>query len=175
VTHSRSSEEQVEDFTIRPAVRSDAAQMAAIYNQAVLHSTATFDTEPESVEARETSLDEHTAPQHPVLVAEREGRILGWASLSRYSTRCAYETTVEASTYIDESETDRGVGTALSEALLDAGLAGGVHAVLLRICTENAASLAMSRKLGFFEIGVMREVGVKFGRTLDVMWLEKLL
>lgn len=165
----------MEDVLIRPAVRGDAAAMAAIYNQAVLRSTATFDTEPETVEARERWLGEHTAPQHPVLVAERDGRVVGWASLSRYSARCAYVATVEASAYIDEAETGRGLGTALSAALLEAGRAGGVHAVLARICTENTASLAMSRKLGFFEVGVLREVGAKFGRTLDVMMLEKLL
>jgi phosphinothricin acetyltransferase len=110
-----------------------------------------------------------------VLVAERDGRVVGWASLSRYSTRCAYDATVEASAYIDENETGRGLGTALSEAVMEAGRAGGVHAIVSRICTENAASLAMARKLGFFEIGVMREVGAKFGRSLDVMWLEKIL
>jgi L-amino acid N-acyltransferase YncA len=165
----------VKDALIRRAVRADAAAMATIYNQAVLRSTATFDTESETAEDREHWLGEHTAPQHPVLVAERDGRVVGWASLSRYSSRCAYETTVEASAYIDEAETGQGLGTALSEALLEAGRAGGVHAVLARICTENAASLAMSRKLGFFEVGVMREVGTKFGRSLDVMMLEKLL
>lgn len=149
--------------------------MADIYNQAVATSTATFDTVPETAEHRREWLEEHTAPQHPVLVAERDGRVVGWASLSRYSTRCAYEATVEASTYIDSEETGRGLGTKLSEALMEAGRAGGVHAVLARICTENVASLAMTRKLGFFEIGVMREVGVKFGRALDVMWLEKIL
>jgi phosphinothricin acetyltransferase len=101
--------------------------------------------------------------------------VIGWAALSRYSTRCAYDATVEASAYIDENETRRGLGTALSEALLEAGRAGGVHAVVSRICTENAASLAMARKLGFFEVGVMREVGVKFGRSLDVMWMEMIL
>lgn len=163
------------DITIRPAVREDASAMAEIYNQAVARSTATFDTEPETVEDRERWLEEHTAPQHPVLVAVRDDRVVGWASLSRYSSRCAYVATVEASAYIDENETGRGLGTALSEALLEAGRAGGVHAVLARICTENTASLAMSRKLGFFEVGVLREVGVKFGRSLDVMMLEKLL
>jgi L-amino acid N-acyltransferase YncA len=59
--------------------------------------------------------------------------------------------------------------------VLEAGRAGGAHAVVSRICTENAASLAMAQKLGFFEVGVMREVGVKFGRSLDVMWMEKIL
>ena len=149
--------------------------MSEIYNQAIATSTATFDTVPETAEHRLAWLEEHTAPQHPVLVAERDGRVVGWASLSRYSTRCAYEATVEASTYIDSEETGRGLGTKLSEALFETGREGGVHAVLARICTENLASLAMTRKLGFFEIGIMREVGVKFGRSLDVMWLERIL
>ena len=165
----------MKDILIRPAARADAPAMAEIYNQAVARSTATFDTEPESVEAREAWLDEHTAPQHPVLVAVRDAQVIGWASLSRYSSRCAYTATVEASAYIDERETGHGLGTALSAALLEAGRAGGVHAVLARICTENTASLAMSRKLGFFDVGVLREVGVKFGRSLDVMMLEKLV
>lgn len=163
------------DILIRPAVAEDAAAIAGIYNQAVTNSTATFDTAPESVEERALWLAAHTAPQHPVLVAELDGTVVGWASLSRYSDRCAYEATVEVSTYIDEAARRRGVGTALTAAVLEAGRAGGVHAVLSRICTENEASLRMARALGFFEVGVMREVGVKFGRTLDVMLLEKIL
>lgn len=165
----------MDDTVIRPATPADAAAIAAIYNQAVATSTATFDTAPVTPEERRGWLAEHTAPQHPVLVAERGGRVVGWASLSRYSTRLAYVATVEASTYIDEDETGHGLGTALTEAVLEAGRAGGVHAVISRICTENTISLAMARKLGFFEVGVMREVGVKFGRSLDVMWLERLL
>lgn len=165
----------MDDVIIRPAMPRDAEAMAVIYNQAVAGSTATFDTEPVTGAERRSWLAEHTSSLHPVLVAEREGRVVGWASLSRYSSRPAYEATVEASTYLDAREAGHGLGTVLTEALLDAGRAGGVHAVIARICTENAASLAMSRSLGFFEVGVMREVGVKFGRTLDVMWLEKLL
>jgi phosphinothricin acetyltransferase len=165
----------LEDIRIRPATSEDAAAIAAIYNQAVVGSTATFDTTPESVEEREMWLLAHTAPQHPVIVAERDEKVVGWASLSSYSARCAYEATVEVSAYIDEAARGRGIGTALMEAVLDAGRAGGVHAVLSRICTENAASLKMAERLGFFEVGVMREVGVKFGRRLDVMMLEKLL
>lgn len=165
----------MEDVVIRRATKADAGAIAQIYNQAVAGSTATFDTCPETAEDREAWLDEHTAPQHPVLVAERDGRVIGWASLSRYSTRCAYDATVEASTYLDEAETGRGLGTVLTEALFEAGREGGVHAVIARICTENTASIAMSHRLGFFDVGVMREVGMKFGRSLDVLWMEKLL
>ena len=163
------------DIMVRPAVRSDAAAIADIYNQAVLRSVATFDTVPETVEARERWLDEHSSPRHPVLVAEADGRVVGWASLSSWSNRCAYETTVEISTYIDEGWRGKGLGPMLSRAVLEAGAAAGVHSVLSRICTENEASLGMARSLGFREVGVLHEVGRKFDRSLDVMMLEKLL
>ena len=165
----------VDDTLIRPATRADAAVIAAIYNHAVEHTTATFDTEPQSVEAREAWLDEHARPQHPVLVAETRGRVVGWSSLSSYSTRCAYVATTEISTYVDEAFQGRRLGPRLTEAVLAAGKAGGVHAVLSRICTENERSIRMAKSAGFLEVGVLREVGVKFGRTLDVLMLEKLL
>ncbi|MDO8915312.1 MAG: N-acetyltransferase family protein [Coriobacteriia bacterium] len=160
---------------IRPAVPADAADISRIYNQAVLNTTATFDTEPETVGARERWLAAHADPGHPVLVATLGGAIVGWASLSTWSDRCAYAASVEASTYVDETMLGRGIGTALSAAVLEAGRAAGVHAVLSRICTENEASIRMSKKLGFVEVGVLHEVGRKFDRWLDVMMLEKLL
>jgi L-amino acid N-acyltransferase YncA len=165
----------VDDILIRPATRGDAAAIAAIYNQAVAHTTATFDTQPESADARAAWLGEHTRPQHPVLVAEIDGRVAGWSSLSSYSTRCAYDATVEISTYVDEGLQGRGLGPRLTEAVLEAGRRGGAHAVLSRICTENERSIRMARKAGFVEVGVLREVGVKFGRTLDVLMLERIL
>jgi L-amino acid N-acyltransferase YncA len=165
----------VTEATIRPATFADAADIARIYNQAVEHSTATFDTEPQPAQARLAWLERHADARHPVLVAELGGAIVGWASLSSWSDRCAYAASVEASTYIDEAFVGRGLGRRLSEAVLEAGRAAGVHAVLARICTENAASIAMSERLGFTKVGVLHEVGWKFGRWLDVMMLEKLL
>lgn len=164
------------EWRIRRAEPGDVTAIADIYNQSVLRSTATFDTEPVTVESRAAWLEEHSAPRHPVLVAEdAEGRLVGWASLSAWSGRCAYAATVEASTYVDEAFTGRGVGAALSEATLEIGAREGVHAVLARMCTENEASIAMSKSLGFVEVGVMHEVGCKFGRMLDVAIMEKLL
>jgi L-amino acid N-acyltransferase len=160
---------------IRPAAPADAAEMARIYNDAVLNSTATFDTQPESVEARIAWLERHATPRHPALIAELDGRVIGWGALSEISDRCAYEATAETSVYIHAGFTGRGIGRALSEALLDAGRRGGVHSVIARVCTENVASLAMCASLGFTEVGVMHEVGYKFGRYLDVATFELLL
>jgi L-amino acid N-acyltransferase YncA len=165
----------VTEPTIRHAVAADAAAISRIYNQAVLNTTATFDTEPEDVETRERWLAAHADPRHPVLVVEVDGEVVGWASLSTWSDRCAYAASVESSAYVDEAWAGKRIGTRLSEAVLEAGRAAGVHAILARICTENTASLAMAKRLGFTEVGVLHEVGWKFGRWLDVAMLEKLL
>jgi phosphinothricin acetyltransferase len=162
------------DFDIRAARTDDAERISAIYNEAVLSSTATFDTTPETAAERLVWLAQHDAPRWPVLVAVEGGAILGWGSLSRYSDRCAYEGTAEISTYVTGGHTGRGIGTTLARTLLEAGAKNGIHAVVARICTENASSLAMAERLGFERVGVLREVGRKFERWLDVAILERL-
>jgi L-amino acid N-acyltransferase len=161
-------------LAIRDAGAADAAAIADIYNQAVLHSTATFDTVAQSADERAAWLASHGAA-HPVLVADEGGRVLGWGSLSRYSDRPAYEHTVEVSTYVDETARGRGIGGALATALLQRAAGAGMHVVLARICAENDVSLGMYDRLGFERVGVLREVGEKFGRLLDVVILQKLL
>jgi L-amino acid N-acyltransferase YncA len=160
---------------IRLARSADAADMTRIYNQAVMRSTATFDTREQTTEQRLGWLEDHgDDPRHPVIVAEEEGRVVGWGSLSAWSPRAAYDATVEVSTYIAEEARGRGVGPALSGALLEMGEAAGVHAFIARITATNAPSLKMTKRLGFVEVGRLYEVGVKFGETLDIVMLEKL-
>ncbi|MDO9556116.1 MAG: N-acetyltransferase family protein [Coriobacteriia bacterium] len=156
---------------IRPAKPEDADAIARIYNQAVLHSTATFDQEPKSAEDRRKWLTSH-GPRHPVLVLVEDGAVVGWGSLTQYSDRRAYDGTVEISTYIDEGFLGRRLGTALAQALIELAPSLGIHVILSRICTENTASLAMAARLGFTQVGVMHEVGRKFDRQLDVALLE---
>ena len=152
---------------IRPATIEDAAAVAAIYNQAVTGTTASFDIESKSVEDRETWISDRGA-RHPVLVAETHGAVVAWGALSRYSERPAYDRTVEISVYVDAAHHGRGLGHAMSLALLDAAAAADLHVILARICTENVVSIAMVRNLGFTPAGVMHQVGRKFGRWLDV-------
>jgi L-amino acid N-acyltransferase YncA len=160
---------------IRPANDADAGDMARIYNQAVTGSTATFDMQVQTTEARLSWLAEHRdGPRHPVLVAVEDGRVVGWGSLSAWSPRAAYDATVEVSTYIDQAARGHGVGPALSGALLAAGEAAGVHAFIARITATNEPSIKMVTRLGFVEVGRLYEVGVKFGETLDIVLLEKL-
>lgn len=156
---------------IRPATTADVPAITAIYNHAVLNSTASFDMEPKSIQDRRLWL-EARLPQHPVLVADEDRVVVGWGALSPYSERPAYARTAEISVYVDETHQLRGLGRSLTVALLQTAAHVGLHSILARICTENGGSIAMVRSLGFTEAGTMREVGCKFGRWLDVATWE---
>jgi L-amino acid N-acyltransferase YncA len=157
--------------TIRPARREDCAAMVAIYNHYVAHDTCTYATEPEAVEARQAWFDQH-GPAHPVLVAEAEGQVVGWASLSPYNLRAGYRMTVEDSIYLQPGWRGQGLGGALLRRLVDSARASGHHAIVACISAEQEASVALHRRLGFEDAGRLREVGHKFGRWLDVVNMQ---
>lgn len=161
-------------WTIRPAEPGDAGPIAAIYNEAVRTTVATFDTTPRSREAQRQWLADH-AGRLPVLVAEREGTILGWASLSAWSDRRAYDGTAEVSFYVRRDHQGRGIGRRLLEELIrDAGTRG-LHTLVSRIADANPVSTHLHRSLGFRSIGVMREVGFKFDRWVDVELFQRMI
>jgi L-amino acid N-acyltransferase len=158
-------------LTIRKAEIRDLRTIVEIYNQAVLHTTATFDTATKTVEEQRVWFDKH-GPKFPILVAEEDKSVLGWASMTEWSDRCAYSLTAEASIYISEAHQGKGLGRKLSEAILKAGREAGLHTAIVRIAEGNDASVKLAESLGFKEIGVMREVGKKFSRLLDVTMMQ---
>src|SRR4051812_38569976 len=99
-------------LNIRPAVESDQQAIMDIYNESVLHNTATFDTEARTFEKQLAWFKNHKN-NHPVLVGEKEGKVVGWASLSPWSDRCAYDTTVEVSVYVHKDFRKQGIGSQL--------------------------------------------------------------
>jgi L-amino acid N-acyltransferase YncA len=156
---------------VRRAREADAGPILAIYNDAVATTVATFDTEPRSMESQRTWLGEHERP-YVSLVAESAGQVVGWGSLSRWSDRKAYAETAEVSVYVEAAARGRGVGGRLLTELISEGGRSGFHTVLARIADGNRASLAMHQTAGFRPVGVMREVGFKFGRRIDVHLLQ---
>jgi L-amino acid N-acyltransferase len=158
--------------TTRSATARDAEVIAEIYNAAVTTSTATFDLEPVSAESRAEWLAEHD-DTHPVLIAERDGEVVAWGSLSSVSDRAAWDATVEISTYVAPAHIGTGLGTLLGVELLERASELGHHVVISRVCAENTASIHLTERLGFSHVGVMHEVGRKFGRWLDVVIMEK--
>jgi len=158
-------------LNIRPATQNDLGQITEIYNDAIEKTTATFDTEPKTLEQQESWFASHDAG-HPVFVAEEEGLVLAWASLSQWSDRCAYSQTAEISLYVKEEYRQKGIGKQLMEATIQAGKEAGLHTVIARIAGSNKISADLCQSFGFRYIGTMREVGKKFGNLLDVHLMQ---
>ncbi|REJ82868.1 MAG: N-acetyltransferase [Bacteroidetes bacterium] len=156
---------------IRAATEADLKAILDIYNDAVLNTTATFDTEPRSMQKQIEWFRNHKE-KHPVLVAELDGMIAGWASLSPWSDRCAYDTTVEVSVYIHSAHRSKGLGTMLLKIVTLKGGEKGNHTVISRITQGNETSIHIHEKLGYRHIGIMKEVGYKFGHFLDVHMMQ---
>lgn len=164
----------MDDTVIRQATAIDLEAINAIYNYYVLHSTCTYQTEPETPTDRQTWFDRH-GPDHPVAVAEAAGKIVGWGSLSPFHARKAYCHTVENSIYVRHDAVRRGVGTDLLKHLVVRAKEVGHHTIIAVIDGDQAASIAFHAKNGFVEAGHVREVGFKFGRWLDVYYMQRML
>jgi len=156
---------------IRKATILDATSIAEIYNEAIINTTATFDTEIKSVENRQEWLMQHSN-KYPVLVAEFENTIVGFASMTRWSDRTAYDDTAEVSVYILPKWQAKGTGKKLFKAIIEAGKVGGLHTVLSRITQGNEKSIYIHKLNGFEEVGIMKEVGKKFAQLLDVTLMQ---
>lgn len=160
-------------LTIREARREDLVTITEIYNEAIVKTAATFDTGPKSIEEQRVWLGRHNA-KYPILVAENQRLVVGWASLSMWSDRCGYSDTAEISLYIKEGYRNGGIGRTLLEATLKKGKDEGLHTVIARIVGNNQASIHLCDVFGFVHIGTMREVGRKFGKLLDVDLMQKI-
>lgn len=164
------------DLRVRPVRESDLEAIQRIYNHEILTGTATWDLQPWSDEQRREWLHEHAAdPSIPVVVAEVEGEVAGFAYLSIYRAKAGYRYARETSVYVDERFHRAGVGRALMEVQLAAARALGLHALLAVIEAANEASIRLHAGLGFERVALKREVGRKFGRWLDSVEMELLL
>jgi len=157
---------------IRQASLNDIPFITDIYNDAILNTTATFDTEIKTIESRAEWFLAHDE-NHPVLAGEIDNKVIGWASLTRWSDRCAYDKTSEISVYVDKAFRGKGIGKQLLEQLVLQGEKNGTHYMLARITQGNEASIHIHELFGFRHVGVMKEVGFKFGKFLDVHLMEK--
>lgn len=159
---------------IRLAAEKDVPEITAIYNDAVLNTTATFDIEPLSLENRLAWFRDRTC-NNPVVVAEAGAAVIGYAALNRWSDRKAYDISAEMALYVDSKHRGIGVGLALNAYMLELADSTNLYTIILRITADNAASLKLARSSGFLEVGVLRRCGKKFGKVLDVVYLQKIL
>lgn len=157
---------------LRAAVRQDIPAIAVIYNDEILNGTGTFDTQPRSDVEMKKWFDSH-GEKHPIIVADEAGAVVGWASLSAWSERCAYARTAEVSVYVDKAARGKGLAGKLLDDLLRRGQTAGLAQVLARITEGNDVSVHLHAQRGFREVGLLKRVGEKFGRVMDVRILQK--
>lgn len=162
------------EVIFRLATLDDAEAIRTIYNAEVTGSTVTFDLVPRTLE-EQRAWQAARSGAYAVIVAEIDGEVAGFGSLSKWRDRPAYATTVEDSVYIHRSYQGMGVGKALLNELIATATAHGFHACMARIVGGHEASIALHRSCGFEVVGSEKEVGRKFNRWLDIVVMERML
>lgn len=159
---------------IRTAEACDLAAINDIYNHYVAHSTCTYQLEAETLAARTAWFEQH-GPQHPVIIAESDGLVVGWGSLSPFRGRAGYGGTVENSVYVRAGLHGRGIGSALLAELLQRATVLRYHTIIAGCDSQQTASIALHEKFGYERVAFFREVGRKFDQWLNVVFLQKML
>lgn len=161
------------NLVIRDCVESDLPAIAAIYGQAVREGLASFELEPPSVAEMASRRATILAGGFPYIVAERDGKLVGYAYASSYRTRPAYRFTVENSVYVDPACHKAGVGRALMRELIDRCTTLGFRLMVAVIGDSgNAGSIGLHRAMGFTDAGILHNIGWKFGRWVDSVQME---
>ena len=163
------------DVVIRPAGEADLAAILEITNDAIANGTALWMITPMTLRSRHDWWRERTADGFPVMVAERVGRVLGFGSYGRFRPQEGFLHTVEHSLYVDAGARGTGIGRALLAALLDDAVRTGKHVMIGGIEAQNAASIALHEQAGFTRSALLPQVGRKFGRWLDLLFMQKRL
>lgn len=158
---------------LRLATFDDLGAINDIYNHFVQCATCTYQEVSETLDERKKWFAQHDE-KHPVTVAELDGQVVGWGSLSSFHARSAYRFTVENSVYVHHLHHKHGIGSAILRDLLTRSSALGHHTVIAGIDSEQAGSIALHTKFGFQKVAHLKQVGFKFGRWLDVVYMERL-
>ncbi|MFC9786536.1 GNAT family N-acetyltransferase [Rhodococcus sp. NPDC127528] len=157
---------------IRDARPDDLPGILEIHNEAVRNTTAIWDEEPVDIDDRRAWLDGREQAGFPVLVAVDGERVAGYASYGVWRAKSGYRHTVENSVYVHVDHHRKGIASRLMAELIDRARAGGIHVMVASIESSNTTSIALHERFGFRTVGVMPEVGIKFGRWLDMTFMQ---
>jgi L-amino acid N-acyltransferase YncA len=161
------------ELSIRPFQWGDVPAITAIYRHYVENSTATFDLEPPGETFMADKMGRMADLGHPMIVAERDGKLLGYAYASIYRPRPAYRFTCENTVYCAPDAHRQGVGTALMQRVIELSRAFGFKQMIGVITAESTGSIRLHERLGFREVGRYQAVGFKFDRWLDIVHMQK--
>lgn len=160
---------------IRPYKTEDTQVILDIINYNILHSTALYDYSIRTYDQQKNILEEKIAKQFPVIVAELEGKVVGFGMYSEFRFREAYKYTVEHSVYVDQNIHGKGIGRVLLQELIILAKQQGMHTMIGVIDAENQSSIDFHEKFGFKTAGIIKESGYKFDRWLDSVFMQLIL
>ena len=160
---------------IRDAREADLVSLLEIYNDVISSSTAIYRDEPATLQDRRQWWAERVRQGYPVLVASEQDEVVGFASFGDFRAWPGYRFTVEHTVHVRADKRAQGIGTALMRPLLERASALGKHVIVAGVDADNAKSLAFHERLGFVRVAHFREVGFKFGRWLDLVFLQRML
>jgi L-amino acid N-acyltransferase YncA len=161
--------------SVRDCAEPDLPEVLAIHNDAILTTTANWNYAPVDLDNRRAFLAERRAKGLPFLVAQEAGAVVGYASFGSFRSADGYHRTVEHSVYVRKDRRGRGVGGLLMAPLIAAARHLGMHAMVGGVDAANSASIRLHERFGFIEAGRLREVGYKFERYLDLVFMQKIL
>lgn len=163
------------DVIVRDAGEADLPAILEIYNAAVLNETSIWNDDISDLAERRAWWQARTASGFPVFVAEVNGAVCGYGTFGEFRQNQGYRFTVEHSIYVSSSVQRRGVGSVLLTRLIAEARRMNMHAMIGGIASDNVASISLHQRFGFVETGRMPQVGFKFGRWLDLVFVQKLL
>jgi phosphinothricin acetyltransferase len=159
----------------RAAVKEDLPQMLEIYNDLILHTTAVYSNDPHTIEMRTEWFETKQKQGFPVFVAEENNTVLGFATFGPFRSWPGYKHTVENSVYVAASSRGKGIGKQLLGKLIEAAKELKMHVIIAGIDADNVTSIELHRQFGFVEAAHLKEVGYKFGRWLDLKFMQLIL
>lgn len=157
------------------ATEDDLPGILAIFNDVIATTTAVYREEPVSLEERRTWMRTRLSAGYPVLVAHQAGEVAGFASFGEFRAWPCYRHSVEHTVHVRSDLRRQGIGRALLQAVVDRASSAGKHVLVAGIDADNAGSLRLHQQLGFAQVGRFREVGYKFNRWLDLVFLQRML
>ena len=163
------------DLIIRSAAPKDLPSLLDIINHEILNTSAIYDYEPRTLEDQKAWFEKMIEDGMPVIVAEREGKVIGYGSYNIFRPKIGYKFSVEHSIYLDEKSRGMGVGGKLLGSLIQRARESGLHTMIAGIDAANRGSIEFHKKYGFVEKGYLKEVGYKFDQWLDLVFMQLLL
>ncbi|HEX8563387.1 MAG TPA: GNAT family N-acetyltransferase [Flavobacterium sp.] len=161
--------------TIRAATIDDVPAILEIVNYSIINTTANYNYEPQTLEVQQQWFNGKIAHGFPVIVAEDNAHVAGFGAYGTFREKIGYQFTVEHSVYVSEEKIGKGIGKLLLSELISDAKRQGYHTMIGGIDASNTSSIAFHAKFGFIECGVIKEAGYKFGRWLDLLFMQLIL